>query len=293
MVILVTGATGFIGSHLAKALLNHGHTLICPVRNGSQLPFEIDGKFVEYLEYDELINLSDLKEKNISLVIHLATSYGRESSVIGEIVKINYDHPMQLLNQCFSENIPFINTDTFFNVDFLQNNLKEYAFSKKLFLRDARSLIKGKNKLINLRLEHVYGPHDRNDKFIPWLIKNLLADIEEILLTDCIPKRDFIYVDDVINAYLKVVNSLDILNEGCFNFGVGAGVSVPVRLLVEKCHIFTNSKSCLAFGKKARDDQEIMDSYADNANLIALGWSSKVSLDEGLLNTIRYIKSSI
>jgi CDP-paratose synthetase len=293
MVILVTGVTGFIGSHLAKALLNHGHTLICPVRKGSQLPFEIDGKFVEYLEYDELIYLSDLKAKNISLVIHLATSYGRESSEIGEIVKINYDHPMQLLNQCFSQNIPFINTDTFFNVDSLQNNLKEYAYSKKLFLRDARSLIKDKNKLINLRLEHVYGPNDRNDKFIPWLIKNLLADIEEVLLTDGIQKRDFIYVDDVINAYLKVVNSLDILTEGYFNFGVGNGVSVPVRLLVEKCHSFTNSKSCLEFTKKARDEQEIMDSYADNASLIALGWRSRVSLDEGLLNTIRHIKLSI
>lgn len=293
MIILVTGATGFIGSHLAKALLNHGHTLICPVRNGSQLPFEIDSKFVEYLEYDQLIKLSNLKEKNISLVIHLATSYGRLSCENGEIAKINYYHPMQLLNLCLSENVPFINTDTFFNVDSLQNNLKQYAFSKKLFLRDARSLIKGKNKLINLRLEHVYGPHDRNDKFIPWLIKNLLVDTEEILLTDCIQKRDFIYVDDVINAYLKVVSSLDIMHEGCLNFGVGTGVSVPVRLLVEKCHSFTNSKSCLAFGKKERDDQEINDSYAENGNLITLGWSSRVSLDEGLLNTIRCIESSI
>ncbi len=295
MKIIVTGATGFIGSHLVKALLSRGHELICPVRSvSSTLTGTTTNKFIEYLTFDDLLKLHSLKNKNVSLVIHLATSYGRGPQKSGELSRINYHYPMKLLGQCSSEGIPFLNTDSFFNTESLQNNLKEYALSKKLFLQDAKSLANGKNKLINLRLEHVYGPNDRIDKFIPWLIKNMLMNTKEIILTDCIQKRDFIYIDDVVSAYITVVNALDIFSEGGYSsFGVGTGASVPVRLLVEKCYSFTNSKSYLAFGKKVRDCHEIMDSCADIANLTALGWGPTISLDKGVLSTIKYCKSLI
>lgn len=56
-------------------------------------------------------------------------------------------------------------------------------------------------KMINIKIEHMYGALDDENKFIYWLINKLKQNVEKIDLTSGVQKRDFIYIDDIVSAY--------------------------------------------------------------------------------------------
>ena len=101
-------------------------------------------------------------------------------------------------------------TDSFFNTDsLLPKYLNTYSLSKAQFVEWLKQL-SYKIQCVNLRLEHMYGPKDDKTKFVPWLLDQMINSIEEIKLTLGTQKRDFIYIDDVVSAYML------LLNESCF-----------------------------------------------------------------------------
>ena len=113
---------------------------------------------------------------------------------------------------------------------------------------------------------------------------NLLAkDVEEIELTECSQKRDFIHVSDVVQLIHLIINQRYKLNN-CFNeFEVGTGKSVAIKKLLQIMKEKTNSSTKLSFGSLELNFNEIMDSKANIAPLNELfAWSPKVSLDQGI-----------
>lgn len=141
--ILLTGATGFLGSHLLEALILNGYPTVILKRSFSNT-WRIDHLVSDVKSYDiDKVPVERAFEKNnIATVIHTVTHYGRNQDTVSRVVETNLLFPLKLL-----ETAVLFNTDTFFNTDtLLYNYLNIYSLSKKQFtewLKHFSSNIKG------------------------------------------------------------------------------------------------------------------------------------------------------
>ena len=115
----------------------------------------------------------------------------------------NVIFPIKLIEKADMENLKlFINTDSFSSKFQDSSYLKEYISSKKIFKEYLKSIFGV--QVINLQLEHVIGEYDSNGKFITFLFNEMLNN-NKIKLTEGNQKRDFIYISDVVDAYIKTL----------------------------------------------------------------------------------------
>lgn len=283
MNILLTGATGFLGSHVLKGLLREDHDVAVLKRSSSNC-----GRIADVLKqcraYDADFTSPDLifQEQKFDVVIHCATDYGKNMPA-DHVVKSNLIFPLQLLEASIEAKCPyFVNTDSFFTKQLPERFEKqqmlyspEYTLSKYQFREWGRlRAIEGKINFVNLQMEHIYGPDDGEGKFVTFLIRSMQNGVKELDLTDGIQIRDFIYVDDAVSAYLAVLKHLGELSGYC-HFEVGTGVSHTVRELVEAVRVGLGAKTQLNFGKRLRTESEIMFSTAQVKHLVQLGWKPK------------------
>ncbi len=295
--IVITGATGFIGKQLLLLLSQSAmqDQIILLTR------FNFDQKKINNLTFVPKIIPLDLGENWIeilkeeisdhqTLFIHLATSYGSES----DCQEINIDIPNRIL-QCLSKKNDdvFINTDSFFTKKDVEHSiLPIYTRTKREFFEFSRNFCHQNNiKMINMRLEHVYGEGDNVSKFIPWLLKNLIDNKPLIKLTSCEHARDFIYVTDVAKAFMYVINGLEKIN--LFEeFSVGTGKSTIVKEMVLKAKEVIKSQSHIEFGA-ILERKDMTFSIGNPKLLNALGWTPKIDLNVGIEKTFKYIKDYI
>ncbi len=292
--ILLTGATGFLGHHLLEGLLVNNYKVIILKRSNSNT-WRIQHYLDRIISYDiDKVSIEHIfKENQINVIIHAATNYGRKGPEYAEIIKSNLLLPVTLLEYAISNNVEcFINTDSFFNTPSLQyRHLSYYSLSKKQLI-DWLKLISGKIQIINLKLEHIYGPRDSDLKIVMWLINELRNNVPEINLTKGEQKRDFIYINDAVNAYLLMLDQRKHLGN-YIEFGVGTGMGVSIKkltLMIKQCVSNILNKeinTSLNFGAIPYKEGELMESEADNSTLKNLGWNYLISLEEGLSKTIK------
>ncbi len=110
---------------------------------------------------------------------------------------------------------------------------------------------------------------------------------ESIDLTKGEQKRDFIYVDDVVSAYLKVLEFTKNSDFSFKSFDVGCGVAVSLKDFASAIKEISNSPTKLNFGALSYREDEIVCSKADIAELTKLGRQPKYSYKDGLK---KYIK---
>ena len=211
-----------------------------------------------------------------------------------QILETNLMFGIKLLNTSISFNSKsFFNTSTFFNIGALSYKyLNYYALSKKQF-EDWLQLASDKIQVVNLKLEHMFGEQDGNDKFTSWILNELQQEKPNIPLTAGSQKRDFIYIDDVVSAYLTCLEKAPQLK--AFNdIEVGTGVLTLVKTFVtlvketlEKLKgrpIATE----LNFGALPYREGEIMEPQVDNSKLCSLGWQPKKSLEENIEQFVKH-----
>jgi len=285
--VLLTGANGFLGSHLLEALLKQGYKVVVLKRSTSNL-WRIKHLENQYKSYDVDVQPIELafEEQRIDSVIHTACHYGRNNDPIHDVVESNLMYGLRILSACLK-----FNTDTFFNTDtLLKKNLNTYTLSKKQFvewLKQSSSQL----QIVNLKLEHMYGPKDDSTKFVPWIISQLNSKVDEIKLTAGEQDRDFIYIDDVVAAYmlaLKKSSQLERFNE----FDVGTGNLISVKSFLEKLKeqyelMSGKTNTQLAFGALPYREGEMMSVEVDNQGLVDLGWVPKTNLENGLKNILK------
>jgi CDP-paratose synthetase len=294
--ILLTGATGFLGGHLLNTLAKKNYKIIITKRNNSNTSLIKNAlKLKNVKAYNiERIEIEKLFNNNIDIIIHTATSYGRTGETKNQIKKANYTLPLDLLKLGIKNNTSlFINSDTFLTKknDTSPKN-HNYITTKKDFLTKSKKIIKGTNiNFANLIIEHMYGPADNPSKIIPWLIKKLLKNPASLPLNNGKQKRDFIYVDDVINAFIKTIEHSNKL-PNYTDFGIGTGKPVTFKTLVKNIKKHSKAKTVLAWGKYPTDSRDCSFSSAKKMNNKKIGWKPTFSLNAGIKKTVEHYKKS-
>jgi CDP-paratose synthetase len=286
--ILLTGASGFLGSYLLEALIQQRYNTIVLKRSTSNL-WRILHLSGFYSAYDVDIDSVEkaFQENKIDIVIHTACSYGRNGESITDIVNSNLIFGLHLLDACIKYNIShFFNTDTFFNAgNVFQKHLNIYTLSKKQFV-DWLKLNAEKINVVNLKLHHLYGPKDDNSKFIPWLISELQRNASEIKLSKGEQKRDFIYIKDAVAAYLLLLNkkiSLKGYNEMTVSTGSLVTLKEFIEYLAIQYALLRGQKPVrLGFGELPYREEEIMLPENKNDELSKTGWTPEFSYKQGI-----------
>lgn len=285
--ILLTGVTGFIGSFVLKALLKKYWNIIVLKRRTSDLK-RIKDVLSHVKIYDlETVDLSVLFEReNISGIVHLATDYGKKhNNDISLMVQANIELPLQLLKAGISRGLKFfVNTHTYAGAEY---NL--YSSMKAGFLDMAQYYAANSDcKIVHMRLEYVYGPGDDTDKLIPMIIENLTAS-RSTTATPGGQKRDFIYIDDVTEAYLRLLDRIDGITSRPQEFQIGTGKSVALKIFVDKIAQSLGKKGLVEWGKVPYRHREIFDSKANTKEAKKLlDWSARFSIDQGIAKTLSY-----
>ncbi|MFA6433301.1 MAG: NAD-dependent epimerase/dehydratase family protein [Elusimicrobiales bacterium] len=283
--LLLTGATGFLGSNLLRKLTAVGYHVVLLVRYTSNFSKISDMLGKVSLLYSENANYEKFFSQNkIDCVIHCATNYGRKGQLPLAILDTNLVLPLKLL-QIGAENglNCFINTDTVLGM-----NLSHYSLSKSQF-KEWLKVYSDRLVCVNLALEHFYGPGDDESKFVTWLIRALLKNSRSLNLTSGDQKREFIYIDDVVDAFLRVIKSSALLENGYCPYEIGADKSIKIRDFVTHVKsLIKNNNTTLNFGAIPYRKGEVLESETDLSRIKELGWKAQVSLSAGLKKTIAF-----
>ena len=293
--ILITGVTGFLGSHLLKRIdSKNDYVIIGLKRSFSDLRRIRDTKFNDVTFYDvDLCSLEDVFNRSkIDLIIHTATEYGRQNGSLCKILEANLLFPIKIIELAIQYNTNcFINTDSYFNKDnFTYNYLLDYSLSKKSLIIWLKTL-SDKIQVANIVLEHLYGEGDSEQKFVEMMIQRIAIKKEKSVdLTHGHQRRDFIYIADVVDAYLKIV-------EHCFTntfrykvFNVGTGVPTEIRYFVEQIKQISKSPTVLDFGKIPYRCDEIMESKADTSEFQNIRFAASISVEKGIQNILQFYR---
>jgi len=271
--VLLTGAAGYLGSNLAHKFIEKGHLLLCVDKEGvslQRLEDILDSITIVYSDDEKIAE--KIEKFQPEAAVHTACLYEMED--YAPMVDANLLFPLKILNMCMEAGTKkWINTDTA-----LPLLLNKYALIKHQFSQWGEYYSNhGKISFINLQLEHFYGENEPENHFFPRVVKSLKSN-EPLDLTEGKQKRDFVYLEDLINIY----SSLLVCEfEGYNMIPVGTGVAPSIREMIEYLHSMLNSESKLNFGAvKMRKNEP--SSNCDTAALKALGLSCKTSWKDGM-----------
>ena len=276
--ILLTGATGFLGSHLSKRLIEDGNEVLAIKRTTSSI-IRL-GAFASEIQWlnSETLKVDSLR--HVDAVIQTATCYGRKEETAEELLSVNTLFPLRLLDLAFRSDVgAFINSDTS-----LPAFLNTYSLSKKQFLMWGKFFATSRSfPFMNVRLEQFYGAFDDPGKFTSYVIKGCLNKTNELKFTDGSQLRDFIHIDDVVNAYMTLLSTKE---PNFSEFELGSGYSISIRKFAETVKHLCKANTRLEFGAIPYRYGEIMHTKANISKLTALGWSCLHNLESGLLQVI-------
>lgn len=304
--VLLTGATGFIGSQLLEALLKAGHAVSIVVRKQSDTHriAHILGNPNVRVYSDEV---SDLRrafiEKKIAAVVHLAGKYIKahtKAEEVDDMMRSNVVFPAVLLDLMREYGVQkIVNTGSFFEYELTSHepltetsSLKPfnlYARTKSLFDEVAKDYtVNFGFSCVTLRLFAVYGPGD-NEKLMAFLIKNFLTK-KQIALTKSEQQWNFTFVHDIVEAYVKAVEYSVTMPAGYEVFNIGSTKAVSVKDVVQTLEHELAVSGLVSYDKPYLSD-EIFYANCDGVKAAQkLGWTAKTSLVEGLKQTVAFYK---
>jgi UDP-glucose 4-epimerase len=300
MKILITGATGFIGSFLLSKLIDEGHTIAIIIRKESndwRIKDVISNCHVIYGDYDSIENCENqILAFNPELVYHIGWSgVSNDQRNNEKLVTKNIDYTLGLAKILLKSNVKtFVGLgsqaeygpyNSSINEMFATNPTTLYGIAKLCAYNIFKYFLGNSNiRFCWLRLFSSYGPKDNNIWLIPYLTESLSKG-EKPSLTKGEQIWDYVYIDDVVDALAAVGFSNNA--SGIYNLGSGIGYSLKniITLIRDK----VNPEIELGFGEVPYRNDQVMVLKADNTRLcLETGWTAKTNINEGLEKTINW-----
>ncbi len=240
--IIVTGGAGFIGSNIVKGLNKQGYKDILVVddlTDGTKFANLVDLDIADYMDKDEFISAIISNENlDIDVIFHQGACSSTTEWDGKYMMENNYTYSKDLLHYCLERNIPFLyassaatyggRTDNFIEEREYEKPLNVYGYSKFLFDQYVRKILpNSKTQICGFRYFNVYGPrenHKGNMASVAYHLNEQILKSEKPKLFSGSDnfKRDFIYVEDVVDVNLWFwKNNIS----GIFNCGTGRAES--------------------------------------------------------------------
>lgn len=314
--VLITGATGFIGSWLTRSLIQLGAEVTALVRDfnadNSALSKEelqkihlVPGKLEDYPLLERTLN-----EYEIDTVFHLGAQTLVEVAIRSpfQTFESNIRGTYNLLEACRHhargvQRILIASSDKAYG----ESDVLPYTEDMPLQGRAPYDVSKSCTDLISLsyartyslpiviaRCGNVYGGGDTHwSRIIPGTIRKLLKEEAPLIRSNGLLIRDYLYVEDAVEAYLLMAmkaDQSDVLGQP-FNFGPERGYTVlEVVEAIQKIMNCTHIKPIIL----NRAANEIHDQILDSSKAKAiLGWTPRYSLQEGLRKTVQSVKECL
>jgi len=311
----VTGATGFVGAHVARLLVEQGASVVClqrdAVRPGTLDLFDlrrrvtvIAGEVEDYALLERVLN-----EYDVEAVFHLAAqalvlAANRsplstfETNVRGTYMLLEACRRSQTVRRVVvassdkaygtHERLPYTEDDPLLG-------LFPYDASKACADILARCYAHAYGLPVAVtRFANVYGPGDLNlSRVIPGAIVAVLRGEAPVIRSDGTPVREFVYVDDVARGYLRLAEQIEEARGEAFNFGTGEPAQMLdlVRRIIRLAGKEGLEPRVMLQGKIAGE----IDAQYLSAEKVreAVGWRAEVGLDEGLRRTIEWYRAHL
>lgn len=312
--VLVTGAGGFIGSHLVERLVELGARVRALVRYNSRN----DWGLLELLPASVKENLevvaADITDPfgmtralaNCEVVFHLAALIAIPYSYIApsQYVAVNCCGTLNLLEAARQQGVErFVHTSTSETYGTAQytpidehhplRGQSPYSASKIGADKLAESYhLSFGVPVATIRPFNTYGPRQSARAVIPTIISQALTG-EVIRLGSLSPVRDLNYVDDTVAGFIKVAESPQAIGEV---INVGSGKAVSIGELAEKIVALVGGKKRIVTedARVRPEASEVLELLCDHRKARELiGWEPRVSLAEGLERTMHYIKANL
>lgn len=310
--VLITGAGGFIGSHLAEHLTSEGHQVRAFVRYNSQNQWGwLDTLSLSSLKAIEIVR-GDLKDPEavrkatagMEIVYHLGALISIPYSYVNpvDIVQTNVLGTLNVLNACLEskslKKLVHTSTSEVYGTARFTPITEEhplqaqspYAASKVA----ADKLVESYHRSFGLpaaiiRPFNTFGPRQSARAIIPSIIIQAMSG-KTIKVGNLEPVRDFCYVTDTVRAFLAVASARDSTGR-VLNIGTGQGITI--KELVETITAMLKAKVVLTVEhKRVRPEQsEVMQLICDASQAKSVTeWSPMYTLKNGLQETIRWMK---
>lgn len=301
MRIVVTGGTGFLGSHLVEHLLSRGHEVAILLRPTSDPWRLLDVLDRIHLIYGSLHTLDalhgQLREFRTEAVAHLAWAGVDNNERNSALQARNIVDTVGLASLCAE-----LGVETFVGA----GSQAEYGPYPHAIREDdvpRPTTLYGKSKLAAgtmteqvaaqhgmrfawLRIFSTYGPRDTGSWLIPTMIKRLHAG-ERMSLTACEQRWGFLHARDAAAAFRTVLEAPSA--NGVFNVGITD--AAKLRQTVTLLQTIMESSAELGYGDIPYRPDQVMVLSADVARLTTLGWRPEVELEDGLRETVAWYVS--
>jgi NAD dependent epimerase/dehydratase len=310
---LITGADGFIGSHLTEALLKDGYKVRAFVYYNSfnswgwldTLPIEIKKEIDVFAGDIRDPNGVRTAMKDCDIVFHLAAliaipfSYHSPDSYIDTNVKgtLNIVQAAKDLNVdrvIITSTSEVYGTAQYVPIDEKHPRQPQSPYSASKIGADciAESFYRSFGLPVTIvRPFNTYGPRQSARAVIPTIISQLLNGKEEIDLGDTSPTRDLVYVKDTVDGFLKIAHSLELIGEDC-NIATQSEISVGdlANELIKQ--INPSAKIAMDVQRLRPEKSEVFRLYGSNAKIQKYtNWAPNYTLAEGLSETIEWFSN--
>ena len=289
----MTGSSGFIGNYLVPQFLNQNYKVF-GISKRKQKSFK---NFISSSIDISKISNSKL-QNNFSKIIHMAALSDVDYCNFNpsKCYEINVNGTQRMLETARKNDAEFIflsSSHVYGNSKNLplsetESNppLSHYASSKRMseILCETYALTYGLNIRV-ARIFSVYGPNSSKSNLVFNIINQVIHD-SQITLGNITPKRDFIFIDDVIIGLLDVINSK---KKGYDIYNLGTGKSTSIVDLINLVLNFSNKKMRIISKKDKIRKNDVLDVCANISKMNShFNWKPQVSLKKGLEITCKY-----
>ena len=298
--VLITGGSGFIGANLVRSLINQSARVNLFLRPGAKT-----WRLTSLLKKTKIYNVDITDKQSIEkaikkikpqVIFHLAVygAYPKQAD-FGTTIKTNILGTVNLLEAIKNTQTALVNTGTSSEYGYKNKPMKEtdsleptfaYAASKAAISWLGKIFSQQFNQpIITLRPFSIYGDWEEPDRFVPTIINNCLKN-QPIKLVSGKQVRDWLYIEDMVRAYLMAGERSDLKGE---IFNIGSGKQVLVSEVARKIIKLVNKPVQVRVGAYKPRQWDTGNWQADitKAKKI-LGWEPKYSLEQGLKKTITW-----